>query len=99
MWAGLHGPGEKTIEKAVSRTLDCARASGEWKERGPGQRRLQATLQQRGAGCQPLPWGQGGGAARTEGGVREVERGLEGPDGFPELQLPCRYPDSHPGEV
>ena len=41
-WAGLHGPGEKTIEKAGQSDPGLCEGFGEWKERGPGQRGLQA---------------------------------------------------------
>lgn len=61
-WAGLHGPGEKTIEKAGQSDPGLCEGFGEWKERGPGQRRLQATLAAKGCRVPAPAVGAGRGA-------------------------------------
>lgn len=53
-WAGLHGPGEKTIKKTGQSGPGPYKGPGVW-GRGPGQRGLQATLPEWEApGCQAL---------------------------------------------
>lgn len=66
-WAGLHGPGEKTIEKAGQSDPGLCEGFGEWKERGPGQR----------AAGRPCGVGAQGASPCRGGGV-----GVEGSQGW-----------------